>query len=401
MTFQHLEINKLATDGSVVRKIRALPGRVTVFRSQIEGENDRYKAALEGKVQSDRFSILLDGVAFRPQDHLFIGCGPLDEAPAHETVSNFLARFGIEQVQIEATLMKYGLGGLAHQKCSELTSQQWETLRVIGYTSTQGPKKVLILNDPFVNLPDTFRDKIAERLATFSWESQAIVVVTKLSYRPQSWIENDYIARVQLEKPRQATIGFGGGEFSNAAQIEQLRKDLGITTASGKEGSSKGGLRKQSFTDLLSATGEVSSKIPKWARSPAPLGAALVILVMVTYTGFTIWNSRSSVPQVLQASVINPQGSEAATQLSGGDNGSVSRGDNLSNSPSVKPSVKTPVFAQFPEEIKVAWVNAATTAKISPSYNGNNVQPASEQIEVTRLKTNSPLQPLYDELTSR
>lgn len=224
MSPQRLDISRLGPSGEVIRKITCLAGRVTAFRANSESEFDLYRSALAGWKTSERFSILVDDSSFTPAKHALIGFG---EAYAiergNDSLKKVLIESGIEASQIEAALLSFGLGGLADAPCKALSPAQERLLRILA--STARPDHVLILYEPFEVLPEAWRETAADMLARFAWEKKAIVVVVKLTSRPECWIENEHIARVQLERPRKRTIGFGADSGDTAALVAQVRRE--------------------------------------------------------------------------------------------------------------------------------------------------------------------------------
>lgn len=223
MGFEYLEINRLTDAGVSQRRVRCLARHITVFRARDGKELESYSLALQGITTKERFSLLLDGLAFKPEDHNFIGFGGAKPLNDNITVSDSLTDSGYTPEGVESLLLSTGLGGLGSTNLSALSESQSHTLRLL--VAIAEAHKVLVLNDPFEPIPSEWRDKVAELLLDFAWNKMGIVVITKLSYRPPSWIENEIISRVQLERPRQATIGFGGAS-DEALLIQKLREEL-------------------------------------------------------------------------------------------------------------------------------------------------------------------------------
>ncbi|MBN8548150.1 MAG: hypothetical protein J0M12_02420 [Deltaproteobacteria bacterium] len=224
MSLERLDISRLSPEGEVTRKITCLAGRVTVFRANSEPEFDLYRSALAGWKTAERVSVLLDGQAFSPAKHFFIGFG---EAYATErgndTLKKVLLESGIEAHNIEASLLSFGLGGLADAACKALSPAQERLLRILA--ATADPNHVCVLYEPFEILPEAWREKAADTLARFAWERKAIVVVVKITSRPECWIENEHISRVQLERPRKRTIGFGADSAENLDFVARVRRE--------------------------------------------------------------------------------------------------------------------------------------------------------------------------------
>jgi len=231
MGIEFLEINRLNESGETDRRIRCLVTRVSVFRSQAEVTLQQYIQAIEGKPTKDRFTLLIDGTSqFRPEEHNLIGFDEKFTADSQANTGQYLAGSGCPSEDIDATLLGCGLGGLITTPLSQLTVGQERTLRLLAATYQRD--KILILNDPFQPIPDAWRERLAELLVRFAWQHKGVVIVVRLSYRPDCWIENEHITRIPLERPRQHTIGIGGGEFSSASVMTALREQL----AAGKPG---------------------------------------------------------------------------------------------------------------------------------------------------------------------
>ncbi|MCB0359552.1 MAG: hypothetical protein KDD44_07940, partial [Bdellovibrionales bacterium] len=90
------------------------------------------------------------------------------------------------------------------------------------------PDKMLILYDPFMPIPEQHREVFAMRLLDFAWNGQAIVVVVHLEYRPESWIDNQLVSRIQVdEKRRRKTVGFGSMPTDIQSAVRQVRQAVG------------------------------------------------------------------------------------------------------------------------------------------------------------------------------
>jgi hypothetical protein len=217
-----LEIFKLKKNGEIERRINCLPGRITVFRGH-QSDRSQYEAALLGTSQSGQFSVLLGQTPFAstPCNHFGIGS---DFAPSYlGSTQEYLAEFQIDAAQCERLLLTNGLGGLQKRRCTELSLEQQRILRLIALEAQ--PETVHVLSDPFKGLSEQRREEFADRMVKFVAKTQSIIVITQLSDRPQSWIENEYISRVQLERPRSATIGFGSDATKNNDLINKLREE--------------------------------------------------------------------------------------------------------------------------------------------------------------------------------
>lgn len=224
MKFKKLEIVRLSDDGQVLKRVQCFAGRVTVFRAQSDSEPEAFSAALARKAQPQRFSVLLDEQDFNPREHRLIGFGE-NFRQERRTVRQFLLESGVNESAVDSLLLKVGLGGMGQSLCARLKPAEERTLRLLAAFNDES--KVIILRDPFVEIKEEWMELLAQFLVHTAWEKQLIVVVTKLSERPQCWIDNELISRIQLDaRKRQRTIGFGGGGDEGNNVVSRLRDVL-------------------------------------------------------------------------------------------------------------------------------------------------------------------------------
>ncbi len=76
MSFDNLQIIRLAPSGEVRRKIDCLAGHITALRSFDRQELLLFRAAMQGKPTKVHFSLLLDDRPYDPLGHFYMG---LDE----------------------------------------------------------------------------------------------------------------------------------------------------------------------------------------------------------------------------------------------------------------------------------------------------------------------------------
>ena len=227
MTYEKLEINLLTLNGKVERRIRAFAGRVTVLRGATDADLVSYTRALNGQPSADRFSIMVDSTAYRPAEHVLVGFGERFSADG-SSVAKALIERGYNNDGLAAVLLENGLGGSEDRRCSELNEIEARKLRLLlacAPATGAGASRVVVLNDPFRDLDPTWIESLAERLAEFAWKMRAIVLVINLSNRPEAWIDNELIARIQVGGNRRRTIGFGSASPEMGALLEQLRNE--------------------------------------------------------------------------------------------------------------------------------------------------------------------------------
>jgi len=268
MRYEQIEINRLGSQGEVKRRIRCLAGHITVFRANDPQLLKLFANALMGvTIPGERFTVLLDNTPFNSDVHPRIGFGERFRPDDVTTVGKFLINSGAPTDAIDSLLLSHGLGGLTHEACKNLSPQEERMVRLLGVAySDQG---LVVLNDPFSLVPETWHNTFARDLSNFAWQKRAIVVVPELSARPDDWIENEIVSRVQLETPRKRTIGFGGGGDDAETQklIETLRQQAG-----GKLPSERVSARPHVENDLLKGTPLTSPSADPPKQSPEPRG---------------------------------------------------------------------------------------------------------------------------------
>lgn len=224
MLYERLEVIRRAANGDIYRRITCLAGRVTVLRSRDDAEVEMYDEVLRCTREIERFSVLLDGRPFNVEQQLRVSCAEDPLASSALSLWQFLKDHGFPGDRISARLEEVGLGGLEYAPIRELTSQQRRVLFIVH--ATEVSDRVIVLHDPFLGVPTPYAEVLARRFAESAWKHSTIAVVTKLTARPEAWVENEHITRVQLERPRDRTIGFGGGELSSSEFIQAFREQL-------------------------------------------------------------------------------------------------------------------------------------------------------------------------------
>jgi len=140
------------------------------------------------------------------------------------TVKDFATMRGISELALASQLISVGLDDVIDKRCAELTLDQEARLRLLA--ATADPDKAIILNDPFENISGKWRERMAERLAEFAEVRNALIIIPSLSYRPDAWIANQCVERIEVGQTSQKTIGFGSVGSQSNAQIDDIRNQL-------------------------------------------------------------------------------------------------------------------------------------------------------------------------------
>jgi ABC-type multidrug transport system ATPase subunit len=219
-----LQIKLLSNSGELLNLVTCHAGQVSVFRGASPSEIRPYQRALTGSAGRERFSISLDGSDFVSDNHNLVGFG--EPAPHHGmSVREFLHHSGFLEGSIEGILISYGLAHVGDALCDNLPQDEERRIRLI--SATNSPDKILIANEPFEPIATTWRERFAELLLSFARSRKGMVVVTSLSHRPECWIDNESIARIEVGQTAQRTIGFRTQDSNNANFVKQLREMQG------------------------------------------------------------------------------------------------------------------------------------------------------------------------------
>ncbi len=215
-----MQIKLLSPLGELLQVITCFGGHVSVLRAHTPSDLKPYLRALSGAHSAERLVITVDGSEYLPEQHALIGFG---EPPPHVglTAREFLAHSGIAEGSIEGLLVSFGLDAVGDTQCSQLSPDQERRLRIIAATNQYN--RALIINEPFEVISSQWRERFAEYLASATRSYNLLVVIPSLSYRPECWIDNDIITRLQVGQSVQRTIGFGSSGSENNALMDQIR----------------------------------------------------------------------------------------------------------------------------------------------------------------------------------
>jgi hypothetical protein len=218
-----LQIKLLSQSAELLSITNCSAGHISVLRSESPSELRPYQRALSGNQGRERFVITVDGVEYKVEDHNLIGFG---EIPPHSglTVSQYLSSVGLIEGAISGLLMSFGIEGIEQKACSALSPDEERKVRL--FAATADPSKAIVINEPFEPVQSSWRERLAEFLADFARTKNGLVVVTSLSYRPDSWIDNPIISRHQVGQSLRKTIGFGSADSEGSQLINQLRDQM-------------------------------------------------------------------------------------------------------------------------------------------------------------------------------
>ena len=218
-----LQIKTVSNSGELLNVINCPAGRVCVFRGNTPADLRPYQRALIGSHGKEKLSVTVDGKEYLPEQQNLIGLG--ESAPyAGLTTRQYLTGVGILEDALVGLLTSYGLESVIDTTCSTLAQDQERRIRLLA--ATADPSKALIVNEPFEGIGNQWRERFAELLLSFVKNQQGLLVIPSLSYRPECWIDNALISRIEVGQSIQRTIGFGAAGSDSNQLIADLKKQI-------------------------------------------------------------------------------------------------------------------------------------------------------------------------------
>jgi ABC-type transport system involved in cytochrome c biogenesis ATPase subunit len=233
MTLEKLQIKELSPSGELLGVLTCHAGQITVFRALNNSDLGKYLRAFAGVSGKERLSISIDDSPFAPNQHHLIGFGEHFARGGEEgSTAQFLLGAGVPEQSLGATLASIGLDARAEIPCSELTPDEERRLRITA--ATFDPGKALIIHDPFDSMSSTWRERFADVLTQFAKNRNGLVVIPLLSFRPEAWIDNERVARLQVGQNVQKTIGFASTPSQVHSVIQRVREEANAEALKGQ-----------------------------------------------------------------------------------------------------------------------------------------------------------------------
>lgn len=231
MHTEKLEIIRYSPGGKALRRIACLPGFISVFRSRSDVELGFYVDALHLRSAAGVSEIKINKAPATAEQLSYFGnSDTLNPVELQSWMMDIVSVGDGQGKSILKTLSSET--GLTVPPSQSPSSQDLVIFRILSLVSQN--TKVVVLDDPFEGIPPEILEPFAKAMVELVELSKVIVVVKKLSQRPEAWIENEHVERVQIEAPRQRTIGFGGHrvEFNTELLASAPRNpQLGLSSA--------------------------------------------------------------------------------------------------------------------------------------------------------------------------
>jgi hypothetical protein len=216
-----LQIKQLSTSGELLNVINCPAGRITVLRAYTPSQLEPYQRAVSGVPANEKILINLNNQEFIPDEHVLLGYGE-DYKNISSTTSQYLLASGLPEAALIPTLNSFGLSNVAKASFSKLTACEARRVQLLGITYQI--KKMAILNNPFDPLSSEWRERAADLLLKYVSNNIVPMLITSLDYRPECWINNEIINRIQVGDSAKRTIGFGSDNSEFNEIIKQVRQ---------------------------------------------------------------------------------------------------------------------------------------------------------------------------------
>lgn len=219
---KQLQIKQLNPSGQLLNSVNCYSGQISVFRAATQSAIQPYINALAGVPGPDRFVIEIDHEPYLPHQHSLIGFGERFSA-SDSIVEDYLILQGVPENILNSMLTSYGLEESRSTPCVKLSRCEERRLRILG--AIYQKNRILIINDPFEPISFEWRERFADLIVNFARSKSEIVVVPHLSYRPECWIDNEFISRIQVGENLQKTIGLASQAVELQSMLTQLRQE--------------------------------------------------------------------------------------------------------------------------------------------------------------------------------
>lgn len=218
--YRKLEIVGAFKGSTIARRLVCLAGRVTVIRSQLDPATAGLVSFFEETpgASSETF-LCLDTKRIHPSGLERIGFDGKISSALSQSVDEFMEAQGLPRALCGELLAKHFLNDARGRRLSDLSPPLRRAVELLGLIS--GRYQVAVLQDPFREMSDVMRETLSTSLVTAAAQHNLIIVVLNLNNRPHCWIENEYITRLQVERPERPTIGFGGNIGVNLGALRQ------------------------------------------------------------------------------------------------------------------------------------------------------------------------------------
>lgn len=220
---EKLVIKHLSKRGELLDCINCPAGKLTVLRAEQDSDLVPFRQALYGSVSGQKFSIYLDETPFSPADCTYIGFGSWIKGDGRKLVE-VLFEYGIPEGQLNSICSAYGITDALERDWKDVSEDYKRRVELL--LATYSNSKILVLDSPFEPIPHIWKDRFAELIMSDVTAKRRITIFSRLCYRPESWVGNDLINRVQVGSSVKRTIGYGQEASDFNKLVKELRQNV-------------------------------------------------------------------------------------------------------------------------------------------------------------------------------
>jgi hypothetical protein len=390
-----LQLKLISNSGELLSVVNCLAGKISVLRASVPSDLRPYQRALSGSPGKDNLVVTCDGNEYRAENHVIMGFG--EPSPtAGMSVREFLAKSDVHDSAADALLLQIGLENVSEKKCSDLSADQEARLRLLA--ATTDPERMLILNDPFENISGQWRERAADLLATFARTRKALIVIPSLSYRPESWIDNQSVERIEVGQTTQRTIGFGAAGSQSNALINEIRDRVRQEHPQATPTSERATLATAALGGVVTSTDDPQDITRQRRWSPAAkvatavLGAGLSVWVAVSTLPSTEISAPTDTANAKRAQATQPKvedgksaplpadaSSKRGAEEVPANEGAVAKVANVQQTGPQKSVSEDFALDNYPNAIKVSLLDTARGVVSFKSSGGESIPPIQAQ----------------------
>lgn len=314
MYHKRLQIKLLTKGGEVANCINCFSGQITVLRADSEEALTPYLRALAGMSGAERIILNFENNAYQVGQTTQIGFA--ERLPYTQSIHSLLENMGIKYQAISGLISTYGLEEATQiSKIGQLTPCQLRRLQFL--IARVVPTPILVLNDPFEPISFPWREKVAKLILDDTTANDRVTIIPLLTYRPQGWIDNHAIVRIQVGESIQKTIGFTSDSEATSRAIDLVRRLVKDEEAVGKiiathiqHPKDPLGQKKPQDSNNVSQVKEAQNNSLLQRYQSLLMPTALIFLTVVVFVLYMRKSDNSSARSPIKATSLNLQKSD-------------------------------------------------------------------------------------------
>lgn len=273
----NIKIKQISKSDQIIGVITCHSGKISVFRAKNNDDLLPYQRAISNTPGPEKFSIEKDDEKINIDEIICIGL-------VKKQLENITLKEFLDYSQNESTLhsvtKQFELEKKLDLKLEDLTKCELRRAEILKLSFLND--KIIAINLPFEPISFNLKETVAEFLLDICSNQNHTIIITSMNYRPQSWIDNENITRVEVGQNRQKTIGLGDTPSELQAMLAEVRKEA------------ENKAPESSFLDALP-----SNEISKKSKSPF-LFLSLPIIFLIGASYYFLNNTSNNNPIIVE-----------------------------------------------------------------------------------------------------